>query len=228
VKSHLELSQVAFAAMLSKYVKVSKKDIAEIINQKSYWVISKAAKATKIADKGKIQRWFKWNKANSKRLYAYANKNINRSTAAGGWFKGKNYIDDTTAKEFIKKVRAARLRSVAYIKACWTTPFRGFRKAGKIRGPSSIKGARLKGKKKGKYRIAKPSWNPVGMFWNLAGAGVHADRRLPGQLNTQAEATKKYGKKALARAINAEKASMRQYIKRKMQQSARRLGPGRP
>ena len=215
MKPSLRVNQAAFASALAMYLNNSKKDITQVLNQKSYWIILGAAKRTKIADKSKISRHLKWNKKSSKRLFFLARK------------KNKSIKTEEQAKEYIKKLSAARRRSVAYIKACWTTPLAGFKRHGRVKGKSRIPGATQRGRKKGRFKIARPAWKSSATFTNSAGASPNSDKKAGGQKNSQAEAAKKYGKPALAVAFAKEKASMLAYLKKKMAGSAIRQGVGR-
>ena len=146
-----------FRRTLEKYLEVSGKDLAQVLNDKAVSVMIEAGRNTKIADKKKIRSTFKWTKSHKKGLRAWALK------------YAPNLKTDKERKAWFTKIKNARIKSVAYLRAGWTAPLRKMKKAAKSKSKATIRGA---GKSSPKLRgRARPAKAGSHVRWNGA-AGV--------------------------------------------------------
>ena len=70
MKPRLEINDAQFKALLLQYMQAGGKELAKAFNSKSYFIVKKAIRLTRAADKGKIRRWATWNAKNADRLRA--------------------------------------------------------------------------------------------------------------------------------------------------------------
>ena len=205
-----------FRRTLEKYLEVSGKDLAQVLNDKAVSVMIEAGRNTKIADKKKIRSTFKWTKSHKKGLRAWALK------------YAPNLKTDKERKAWFTKIKNARIKSVAYLRAGWTAPLRKMKKAAKSKSKATIRGAgKSSPKLRGRARPAKAGYKAQATFENWAGAQSKSDKKRSGQKHSQSEAAKKYGEKGLAKGFAAVKKDIQVYLERKLNKSAKRLGVGR-
>ena len=191
----MKIDTAEFDRTMRKYLSLSKKGIAEVVNKKAYFIAVGALKATPIANKNAIGRWVRdWNKSAATIIKTYGLKR------------------PFDKKDAIKKYSKYRKRTVAYLRAGWIMAIRMLGRAAKM--PRRVKGAVMKGRPKGSARFANSkSWSPTATIINSTGFS-----------SKQAKALKQYGAPALAAAFHAEMASMKKYIEDKLKKTARKSG----
>ena len=191
----MKLNTAEFDRTMAKYLSLSKKTIAEVVNKKAYFIAANALKLTVKADR--------------KELNAFVRDKRRVAATLIKMFKLKRPFD---LKEYQKKLGKFRRRTIGYIAAGWVMAVRILGRAARM--PRRVKGATMKGRPKGSARFAnKKNWNPVAKIINSTG---HSAK--------QARALKKYGQPALDKAFNNEMRSMKQYIEGKLKNTARKSG----
>lgn len=199
------LNRREFDATWRAYRQVNRRDLAETINTKLFFIARRAVIET---PKAKIPRATNKTKAIIGRI-------INKRRGAKGL---KGLYGDAMDVE-VQTVLAARKRSVAFLKSGWIPAIKEFEphvksKRGVARNDRSAKQV---GRAKGTGHTAKPGAKVSGVIINAIG---DAGRRA-GPHNA---ALIKFGQPALQKAFDHETASMKEYIARKMAASAKRLG----
>ena len=185
-----------FDRTLVKYMKHSKRTIAQVVNQKAYWITAHAMKFTKQADKKAIRKWAR-----------------NWKESAPVIIKSYNLKKPFDKQEYIKKFIKYRLRGVGYLRAGFVMALRMF---GRItRNPKRVAGMpKLAGRPKGSARFANDkNWSPKATIINATGFS-----------SSQSEALQRYGTPALSLAFASEIGEMKQYLERKMKETGRRSG----
>ena len=106
----------------------------------------------------------------------------------GNWNRSKQTIikmyklhqeKDFNPKEYQKKLKKYRNRSISYLRSGWIPALRAL--GGWAKQPRSFKGVRMKGRRKGKVKMAKKTWDSHCTITNIVG-----------HTRGQAEAAKKY------------------------------------
>ena len=200
-----------FKRTLEKYAAVSKRSIPEIVNTKAFFVARRAVVETEKADSSKVRRFF------NKGTQEIVGKIINARRGKAG---KKGLYGDAMA-EAQMMMKAARLRSIAFIKSGWLPAIKTLEKfvkykrgAARNEEGSATGRAAIVGKPKGR---AKPAfgggWAARAIITNLADA--RHDTR---------EALIQKGAPALQKAIQFETNSMKEYILNKMRQDAKEAG----
>ena len=192
----LEIDTTEFNRTLSKYMKVSKRTLPQIVHQKAYWVTVGAIQYTKQADKKHIRAWIS-----------------NWKESAPTIIKTYKLRKHFNPKEYIAKFKKYRIRSVGYLQAGFIMALKLF---GTITGnKTTVKGAgKQKGRLKGAAIAAKrDSINPQATIINKTGHKA-----------SQANALRKYGWPALQISFRKETASMKRYIEKKMREAGRKVG----
>lgn len=198
----LKIDDRQFQKQLLKYFKASTRTVSRGINAKSYFIVKKAIRMTRKADKKKIQKHLAWNGKSADRLRRWALKHFPQLKT------------DDERKAYFKKMKSARVKSVGYLKSGWLPALKAF---GKVTNQNKkAKGVTARGIPKGFGRWAKDSISPKATFANKTG---HA--------GGQPAALKKFGEPALARAFQSEARSMKRYLEKKMAQTTKRSGGGR-
>ena len=191
------MATTEFMRTLRTYAENSKRAGAEIINRKAYFTALGAIKKTRVTDKKDIAAFFK----NPKRYAKVVMKA----------FGLKGNVDDGTLKQYAKKLKGMRNRSVAYLRSGWIPAIKTFGKM--ARQKRSVKGVRQHGRAKGNARRAKYGAKASASMTNRTGHKV-------GQIT----AAKRYAEPALKRAIGDEQRSMIRHMEKKMKETARKSG----
>jgi len=216
----LELNSKEFNKTFEKYMSLcTSKTLPEALNTKAAYIIHAAGEGTKLADKGEIRKWVR-----SKDGQNWIGSLFGREIMMK-YVRGKSM--PASRKEATKRIIAARIASVGYIKAGWTRPLGAMRRAGRVK-IKNIKGAK---QRKGQIlgtavpaKISKRTFRPTATFTNAAGAQKNSDRTTHGSKYSQADAARAFGEPALGKAFAKERASMKVYIERKLQEAARKTG----
>lgn len=186
-----------------QYMKLSKRDLAESLNAKGFFIARRAVVET---PKAKLSR-LTWNTA---RILGMI---INKRRGEQGL---KGLYGAEMAKE-VELLYAHRRRSVAFLKSGWLPAIRLLEtkvpakyRRGAAKNDNS---AKQRGKPKGKAIPAGTGWKVVTIIENAAIAK-----------HDKKEALKQFGGPALQRAFDHEVRSMKEYIERKMKNTAQSVG----
>jgi len=217
----IKIDSRAFQVALQKYMAVSKRSLAEVINQKSYSIALAATSLTHRAAKAKIRADLTSaaKGANAPLAAVIINSYLKKGGAKGDrWAKnigkpvGKGLYGKEMAeavKVFISKSQAA----ASYVRSGWLPSVALFAKAiGKTPGRNAAKWA--KKTDIGGGEKAKPGLNPTSKFWNQAGA--------KDEFTTKKEAPK-HALSGLKLAIDQEVRRMGEYLTRKLQKDANQI-----
>jgi len=131
---------------------------------------------------------------------------------------GRNATYRQLLKTVMTRQRGSNLRSIAYLKSGWLPAIQGLEPLAEKRSSPDM-GAKPKryGQPKGRFIPAVPGDNPTGLIANSIGLiGKRAAK--------QNAALMKFAGPALQRAINAETASMLEYLERKALEAAKEIG----
>ena len=222
-----------FSKTLSKYLEYNKRDAAFLVNDRAWKVARGAANLTKRADYSLIAQEL-----------GVALRTVQKGRRAGGLTMGKKAkFYDTTGQglslaqliiivrlrnkgtlkdvtraiidQMAQKMIGARARSIGWLAAGWLPAIKLLGQSIGKTGFYSDK--QLKGFKNntnlGHAIVARGSISPKAIIENKSGMSPENKRALL-----------YYGTTALQQSINEQTADMIQYIKRKMVESARRLG----
>ena len=223
-----------FSRTLAKYLELNKRDAAFLVNSKAWMIARGAARYTRRADYASIAREL-----------GVELRTIQKGRRAGTLTMGKKakFIDNTsggislaeliiimrlrakgrlkeTDREGIKKMAqrmvGARARSIGWLAAGWIPAIK--RLGASIGRASLYSDKQLKSFKTsdqiGNAIVARGSISPKAIIENKVGTRTPENKR----------ALLYFGTPALQQSINEQTADMIQYIKRKMVESARRLG----
>lgn len=192
----VSLATTEFNRTLRTYMEQSKRASADVINRKAYFTALGAIHKTVKADKAKINQFFK----NPKRWAPVVIKAFNLSSN-----------DPKVLKQYAKKLKSMRIRSIAYLRSGWLPAIKKFGKP--ARQKKSVKGVRQHGRAKGDARLAR------------RGAKVSASMtNRTGHQKDQVTAAKRYAEPALKRAIRDEQRSMIRHMEKKMREAAKKSG----
>ena len=225
LKPTIQINAIEFQNAIVEYSAQSKRGIAELLNQKAYSVLIKAAAQNKVADRGKIisdlgqqatairgqkvrftKNGVKRGKLITEKIYSAALYAIVKWKAA----KKGITIAASDMESAARKELARRLSAVAFMKSGWLDAIGGVARA--IGKPEKNK---KRAKKFGASTAAKPSISPSVQFFNLAFAKAS---------NTTDPAPTRWAEQALSLAMSQETANMRQRTAEKLAQLARRHG----
>lgn len=196
---HLDTKE--FDRTLREYLKVSKRDLATALNTKGFYIARRAVRET---PKAKVDT-----SAAAKQIMAKAINKARRRSGLKGLFGG---LMDAA----IKKMIASRRRSVGFLKSGWLPAIKRLEPLAERRGaPGMGPKPRQFGKDFGYATPAREGWKPAVVIANTIGQSEKQEH---------GEALQKHGGPALQRAFNAETASMREYLERKLRAAAKRVG----
>ena len=192
----VSIATTEFNRTLRTYMEQSKRASADVINRKAYFTALSAIKKTAKADKAKINQFFK----NPKRWAPVVIKAFNLSSN-----------DPKVLKQYAKKLKSMRIRSIAYLRSGWLPAIKKFGKP--ARQKKNVRGVRQHGRAKGD---AKPARRGVKVSASMTNRTGHQK----GQIT----AAKRYAEPALKRAIRDEQRSMIRHMEKKMREAAKKSG----
>jgi len=207
MSARLTIDSTMFSGVFKNYLNASKRTLAEGINAKSYFIIKKAIRLTRVANKKEMRSWV-------------------RSSEGQNWIGslfGRKLIKYENRKAATKKIISARVRSMGYLRAGWAKAYRVFGKATK--SSRRYKGVMIKGKPKGDATAAREGLSPSATFSNAT--GYRTSKRYSYQKHSQSDALKKFGQPAFERAIKNEMRSIARYLEKKMQKTANKSRVGK-
>ena len=213
---------------LKDYMKVSQKSLAEVVNQKAFFIARGAVRlsdrassemiATELGKNGTTVRLVVTGKNAGRfkktgftiRNSSLAEKILRARIHAKGGVQPSKADFLATVKRFIM----ARVKSAAFIAAGWIPSIKYFEARVKSRGgaPPMDRSVKLKASKPlGGAEAAKPGWNVRAILWNSAIArhSKNGDAALS-----------KVGGEALRKSVAAEVKSMREHVAKKLQEDA--------
>ena len=184
-----------FDKTLVRYANASKKELADILNTKAYFIASGALKLTPKASKIPIKQFAKnWEESAPTIIKTYKLR--------------EPFDKDAAIKRFIKY----RNRTINYLKVGWVMAIRVLGRFTNL--PRRVDKARLVGRPKGAVKVAlKGRWNPSVVMFNGTGYS-----------KKQAVALERYGRPALSKAFFAEMISMMSYMKNKLRKAGAKSG----
>ena len=191
-----------FDRTLREYTNYSKRDIPTIVNTKAFYIARRATIETPAVSASEIRSFTKDQEV--------MGKIINKRRGA----RGEKGLYGKEMSKMVATVKAARLRSRAFLKSGWIWAIKKLEPfAEKIGAPRQDRAAKAIGKAKGDGIPARGGWSVVSKLINTVTAAW--DKR---------EGAAKYAVPALKRAFDFETASMLKYIERKLTASAKKAG----
>lgn len=193
-----------FTRTLRIYRQYSKRDPDTIVNTKAFYIARAAVLNTPKASAKAIREYVK---ADSGRIIGMM---INKRRGSRG---EKGLWGDAMAKA-VGLVLAARLRSAAFLKSGWLSAIKTLEPLAEKRGaPRADRSPKQIGKPKG-YAVPARSggWIAKSIIANLAQAKWDKGKAMD------------HGLTALKKAFDHETASMKEYIERKMHETAKKSG----
>ena len=213
---------------LRDYMKVSSKSLAEVCNQKAFFMARGAARLSHRANAEKIETELGKTSTIVKQLTR--GKNIGKFRKTGFTVKNSSVAEgilrsrihakggvQPTKADFlatVKKFIVARAKSAAFLAAGWIPAIKYFesRVKSKAGAPPMDRSVKLKASKPlGGAVEAQPGWNPRAILWNSA---------IAKRSKTGGQALSKTAGDALQAAMQAEVKSMRKHIADKLQGDA--------
>ena len=193
--ARMRLDTRDFDRTLVRYANSTKKELADILNTKAYFIASSALKLTPKASKIPIKQFAKnWEESAPTIIKTYKLR--------------KPFDKDAAIKRFIKY----RNRTINYLKVGWVMAIRVLGRFTNL--PRRVDKARLVGRPKGAVKVAlKGKWNPSVVMFNSTGYS-----------SKQAKALERYGRPALSKAFFAEMISMMAYMKKKLKKAGAKSG----
>lgn len=200
-----------FQRTLKEYARVCKsRTIPEIVNTKAFFIARRAVVETEKADAGKIRAFF------NKGTQAIVGKIINFRRGQ----RGEKGLYGDEMKEAQAMMKAARLRSVAFIKSGWLPAIKTLSKLvpskrGAARSEEGDRTGRAKivGQEKGKAKPATGGWLAKAIITNMADARHDTRNALLVK-----------GGAGLQKAIDYEEKKTREYIEEKLRRAAKDTG----
>lgn len=202
--AEFKLNTREFLRTADVYAGYTRRDCRTIVNTKAFYIARRAVIETPKADSSKVRAFF------NRSTRAIVGKIINARRGKRG---AKGLYGDAMV-EAQAMMKAARLRSVAFLKSGWIPAIKTLQplaeKIGSQSTPSTVKQV---GQAKGTATPAREGWKAISIIKNLADAKRDKKQSLH-----------KFGGPALQRALDFETASMKSYIERKLKESARKAG----
>jgi hypothetical protein len=213
-KGSMRVDTREFDQTIRRYREVSKRDVVTIVNTKAFFIARRAVIETPKTDKSKITALFRdgsgWRSGLSGGTGAIVGRIINKRRGD----RGEKGLYGRAMAEAVAMMKAARLRSVAFLKSGWLPAIKTLAGLAEKRGaPRQDRSAKQYGAVKGRAQPATAGWFPKAVIDNLASAR-HETR----------EALVRYGGPALQRAFDFETRSMLDYIERKLKAGAKACG----
>jgi hypothetical protein len=207
-----KLNTREFQQTLKKYRGFTRRDVPEIVNTKAFFIARAAVVYTPKADSSKVRAFF--GKDTKKIVGMIINKRRGQ--------RGQKGLYGKAMEEAQAMMKAARLRSVAFIKSGWLPAIKTLEKLthyrrGVQRSEMGAATGRVHqiGAAKGKVVTAKEGgFSAKAIITNLANA----------RHDESGDALENFGGPALQKAIDHETASMKEYIEMKFRDSAKEAG----
>jgi hypothetical protein len=209
MKPSVKLDAREFNAAMRQYLTLTKKDLATVLNEKAHRIAWDAYHLTPRATPEEIEEdLMQPGESGGAVLYAIVQSRALRKTGKGLTLEQMA----KAAKRYLGKRRGAS----GYMRSGWLQALENLsRVLGKPMRRSKFGKVTKRGGRamRGGSTVAKWGWNPMASIFNQA---LSRFTPQPGNLD-------RYAGRALQLAFNNEVASMRTYIARKLQQTARRF-----
>ncbi len=193
-----------FDATLRRYALYSKRDIPTICNTKAFYIARRATVETPAVSAQEIRAFTKQE----------GGKIIGMIINARRGKRGEKGLYGQAMTQAIALVKAARLKSRAFLKSGWLWAIKKLEPLAEKRGvPRVDRTAKKIGQAKGDAIPATQGWRVSAKILNTVTAAW--DKR---------EGAGKIAEPALQRAFDAETQSMKDYMERKLNQSAKDAG----
>jgi hypothetical protein len=221
-------SEREFNRALSDYMKVSRRSMQEILNNKAYYTAVGAVNLTHKADKehiardlGKpitIQYTTKRGKVRRKRTVSFTNANRTAKGAplvaliinARRGRKGKPGLQGAAMTKAIRALLGGRSRSVNFLRASWLPAVKQLSSLVKKSGPRPDNSVQQRGKPKGGCQPATITGNTVkASIWS--------------SITKNAPVVRQVLEHGLSKALRQEAASMMDYVRRKLAEDTRKF-----
>jgi len=222
-------SERAFNDALKEYMKVTRRSLQEVLNNKAYFIAVNALNTTYKADKGKITAALgkpvtisyasKKGKARSKKTVAYGSSAKTSSGAplaaliinARKGRGGKPGLYGAKMTQAIRKMINARLRAVNFVRSSWIPAIRQLstlvKKGGGPRPDTSVK------------QLGKPKGgaSPAVVNGNMVKASIWS------AIEKKAPFIRQVLEHGISKALRQEAASMREYVAKKLSEDTRKF-----
>lgn len=222
---HIKVDHREFDRVFAEYLKLSKKDLRDIVNKKAYFIARNAVMLTPIVDKDKITREL----MASSNLYPkaplaaiIANKQYNRirvSKKTGKRLTDKAALYGDKMKQAITKLINKRKRSVNYLRSGWIAAIKAIEPFQKTKSGPYYKRGNTFGKPMGGAKGALDGglWTCVASIWNSVINMQHKDNIAHKGSTQKIQQILTIG---MQKAINKETASMRGEVEKRLQARA--------
>jgi hypothetical protein len=216
-----------FDRTVRKYMELSKRDWAQVLNTKAFFIARRATLETKKADPKEIRALreraaigtgTRYNKSGKARKVTIrddlSTSRAARILQAARRDAGQPAIPRAELAGAVRRFIARRLSSVAYLRSGWIPAIKILEPLSDVRGsPRADKGAKQFGRPKGGAKPARGLWRTAVEIFNAAVTRKKGDEGL-----------RKYGQDGLQLAFNHELRSMKDYVERKLTARAQQLG----
>lgn len=205
VSGHVRVDTREFSRTLKKYMSVSKRSLAEAINQKGFSVSINAVRFTRRADKKQIAHTLRQvaNERGAPLAALIINNGAKKGSASKPWYYGADMA------EAIKKLIEKRQRAVNFLRAGWLPAVTVFASAiGKTPTKNAVKFIQRYGIHGGATK-ARPGIKVFAELWNMAF-----------NHKTGTENGMQFAEKGLAFAMAKEAASMKRHIEKELRKDA--------
>lgn len=204
MKAGFTMDNREFDQTLRKYVQTSPRDIATIVNTKAFYIARRATVETPAVTPQEIREFAA--RDGGKIMGMLINKRRG--------LKGEKGLYGDAMAKMIATVKAARLRSRAFLKSGWLWAVKALEPYAEKRGaPRVDRKARAIGKAKGSAKPAANGWHVEAEIVNKVTAAWD-----------DKDGAAKIAEPALQRAFDFETRSMLDYMERKMKDGAHKAG----
>jgi hypothetical protein len=223
----MRLNTKEWDRVFPQYLKRTRRDFATVLNTKGFYIARRATVETPAASKSEIQAL---TEPRQKTVFNKRGKPRRIKTTAAALIvnarlakAGKPTLKNAEARKEGTRMVKARLRSRAFLKSGWLPSIKKLEPLADRRGiPRMDKSGQQIGRPKGFAVPAQEGWKPSCRIQNDAlPKGRTMLKRLFGNDKTGAM---KVAGPALQRAFDYEVRSMKDYLARKLEESAKRQG----
>lgn len=205
MNTKIEIDTASLERAFIKYREISRRGLAEDINQKAYSICNSAVAITKRANKANIRKELKA----SSRDFPNAPLGAILVNAKQGRFGRRGFYGATMKAKFDELVEN-RAGAINFLRAGWLSAVAVLASSiGKSPGKNAVQFLSRFGKGGGGGTAAKPGINPTAYFWNQSFSR-----------HTSTNNGIKYAEEGLQKAVNQEVRRMGEYVARKQEQRA--------
>jgi len=210
-----------------KYMSRTRRDLMTVLNTKGFYIARRATVETPKASLAAIRAELR--EPRLKTVFSKKGKPRKIKTTFGALIvnarrvrAGKKPLPERDARKAAGKMINFRVRASGFLKSGWLPAIKKLEPLADRRGiPKQDKSGKEFGKPKGFAKPARESWRTACTIQNDA---LPKSRGLLSQIFTNRTGALKFAGPALQRAFDFEVRSMKNYIARKMTESAQKLG----